>query len=262
MEDEDIVKAIHKAIAETQEDVSDSPDEEEEDETPRKKKVADEDEEEESAPKKEKWYSEGDDNDAAYAGPKRGTFRLWLAKGKKVVVTFVTGKAFTYREHHVKINGEHANYTCLAPSGERCPLCEAKNKSYVAKAFFVVDHSEFEYKKGDKKGETGKDTPRMLVLKQQAYDSFKETVLEHFKDEDDFSYAGLHVMFKRSQGKMSYSTGDIFIVQDPSRKKVSAEVKEKYSRDKLIEETAPLDRKLLAQKVNFIEDEPDYKDED
>jgi hypothetical protein len=254
MEDSDILAEIRDAEKtegkDPDEDTSEkakAPDDDDEEKKPRK----DDDDDEDDGKKKRSWCAEGDDEDGAYT-EKRGMFRFWIPQGKKASITFITGKAVTFREHRVKINGKWTPFTCIAALGERCPLCEAKKPSSLAKAFFIIDHSEFDSKKT---GERMKDQPRLMVMPAGSYQVLKETVEEFFEGEDDWSYAGLTITAKRTSKDKSPGTGDIFVNPEKGAFKVSKELKEKFTIESCKKEVAPLDRKTLAQKVHFIEED-------
>jgi hypothetical protein len=94
--------------------------------------------------------------------------RIWMKADKNKILTFVDGMThpkgydlpFAFMEHQIKINDDWKNwFTCL---GRGCPLCEGNNKPYLARAYTVIDHSEWE-SKADKK--THKDEIRLFVCK-------------------------------------------------------------------------------------------------
>ena len=248
-EDDDLRRLVKKAMKKKAE--------EEEDEKPKKHRASEDDEDEkpkkkhseddEPSGKKSKWYSEGDDDDDQYKPEQRGTFRLWIPQGESRRFTIISPKAITVREHTVKSNGKFYQYTCLAPTDERCPLCENNNYPYLAKAFYVVDHSEYK----NKKKETVRDQVRLLVMKQGSYQLLKVSVTDYYEGKEDWTYRGLTIKATRSEAKKSFNTGDVFSVKDKIKIKEDWE----KSQEDLANEFKPLDAKLLKQKAHFSDDD-------
>ena len=192
------------------------------------------------------WFYEGDVNDEDFI-EKKGTYRFWVKRGGTALVTFLTNKAFTFKEHQVKMGGRWNNYfTCIAPMGERCPICETNNYAYVGKAYFVVDHSEYVNKAGSKV----KDQIKLLVFKQKSYGIFKKSIDSFFEGEDKKNLIGLKVAISRSDTKGSPQTGDIFI----PKKKVKLQSSWKVDPSQFQEEFAPRKRKELLKKCALIVD--------
>lgn len=234
-----------------------APDEEDEDEVPANKpskpakpaKPASDDDSEVT----EDWYAKGDSEDAKFvdARSKGKKFRFWLPQGKKTSITILNSEPFTVREHQVKMNGTWNNfYTCIAPSGQPCAICETGNKAKKLKVFYIIDHTEYE----DSKGETKKDQIRTMAMTESSYKSLKEQVVEYFsEDPSTFTFQGLRVVVKRTDADKSPNTGDVFIVKEIS--KIGKINKDEYSVEKFKKEFAPLSRKELASLYNFMDDE-------
>ena len=194
----------------------------------------------------ESWYNIGEEGSEAFRDLPSRDFRFWLPPGQRSEVTIHNDKPFIIKEHNPKIGGRFkGNYfTCLTPTGQRCPLCEAGVKSYQARAFYITDHSEYTNKAGEKV----KDQTRLLVFKNKSWGIFRDTIAEHFGGKVP-SFKGLKVAIRRSNDEQSPGTGDIFNVKGRTTLK-----KSKTTED-LIKEFKPLTRKELSRQVYFVQED-------
>ncbi len=90
-------------------------------------------------------------------------FRLWMPKNSELHATFLDDvkhpagyeSPFVYNEHNLHLNGHWRNwFTCIegiphpdTGKPQKCPICAAGDKSYLASAFTIVDHSKWTSKK-------------------------------------------------------------------------------------------------------------------
>lgn len=229
-----------------EEPVGDEPEEEE------TLKVDEEDEPKESS---DAWFAVGDDSDADFKGPQQQTFRVWMPQDNKPrEFTIITEAPFTFKEHAVKMGGSFRNYfTCIAPMGQRCPLCESKNRPYVAKAFYVIDHTPYK----DKAQKVHKDQIRLLVMKGQSYTIFRARLQAYFeKAGRELRYLGVRFAATRTDGDKVPGVGNIFDIL----KVVKLPDKMQKPMKEIQAEFTPLTRKAMAQQINFIE--PDEQEEE
>lgn len=156
----------------------------------------------------EDWFAVGDAKDSTdfkTAMPK-DSFRMWgLKPNDEKDITILSDKPLTFREHTIKFSAKnYGQETCLDRTKEKCPLCEAGNKSYVAKAFWVLEH--FSDDKGKKVS-----LVKYAVFKTQSYEPLKKLVSKYF-DSPEFSYAGLKVTIMRTNSRKAPSMGDMFLI--------------------------------------------------
>lgn len=107
-------------------------------------------------------------------------YRFHLKQGEEARITFVdgglneTGHLIPPRfyEHSVQVAGKWENFVCPEKtdpnSGDKCPLCAAGDKPYLAAVFTIIDHREIKSTKDASK--SYKDMPRLLVAKPTAFD--------------------------------------------------------------------------------------------
>lgn len=220
---------------------------------PKNKKSAQEVEETED---NDAWFAVGDDEDSStFANPVNSTFRFGLKESESALLTFVTGKPLTLKEHNMRVNGKWGtNRTCLTPAGQRCPLCEAGKRAATIKAFFVVDHRKV---KG-KDDKVYQNQVRVLVLKQKAYKIFKTVYLDYFEGQEDIDLTGLRIKATRSTADKSPGSGDIFVCKESGVKLLPEWKKNKdgkaYDLNMLKEEFRPRDARELSKLVNLIDD--------
>lgn len=195
----------------------------------------------------ESWFTVGHDEDEEYE-TRYSTFDFFLGKGEEKFVTFLMDydEAITYREHTIKSAGKFETLTCVARTGTRCPVCESGNNAYMAKAYLIVDHTEYTRKDNT----VGKDQVKRIRFKQGSFELLKSALEEHFGNVRDISLKGLKVKVKRSKGKKSYAVGDGFYPKNHIELK--SEWLEKTV-DDLRSELKPLSIKVLKQKVHTIE---------
>ena len=95
------------------------------------------------------WYSENFDGidfaltqQVAHASKKPR--RLWLKPGYEREVVFVSESPFSVHEHNLNIGGDNRNwFTCLRPTGLRCPICDVGIRVKFVTLFSVVDVTGF-----------------------------------------------------------------------------------------------------------------------
>jgi hypothetical protein len=202
------------------------------------------------------WFAVGDDEDSStFSNPVNSTFRFGLKESESALVTFITGKPLTLKEHNMRVNGKWGtNRTCLTPAGQRCPLCEAGKRAATIKVFFVVDHR----KVTSKDGKVYQNQVRVLVLKQKAYKIFKTVYLDYFDNAEDIDLTGLRIKATRSTADKSPGSGDIFVCKESGVKLLPEWKKNKdgkaYDIAALKEEFKPRDYKELARLVNLVDD--------
>ena len=229
-----------------EETIGDEPDEEE------TLKVDEDDEPKDTS---DAWFAVGDDSDADFKGPQQQTFRVWMPQDNKPrEFTIITDAPFTFKEHAVKMGGSFRNYfTCIAPMGQRCPLCESKNRPYVAKAFYVIDHTPYK----DKAQKVHKDQIRLLVMKGQSYTIFRARLQAYFeKAGKELRYLGVRFAATRTDGDKVPGVGNIFDIL----KVVKLPDKMQKPMKEIQAEFTPLTRKAMGQQINFIE--PDEQEEE
>jgi hypothetical protein len=146
------------------------------------------------------WYSVGFeelDADIARQNAPRTPRRWYLPAEVTQEITFVTDQPFVFREHNLKLDGHWRNwFTCL---GKNCPLCRSGNDPYLAAAWIVVDHGEWE----DNNGNQHKDEPRLFVAKSRIASRLKK-----IRSKRD-GLNGLRMEVFRSEA-MAPNTGDVF----------------------------------------------------
>lgn len=102
-------------------------------------------------------------------------WRFYIPKdklGEDFKVTFLDGDLdedgmldlLAWDEHTVMNEGKPEQYVCTADN-EPCPLCHAGNRSSYVAAFTIIDHSEYEIRKGDRKGQIITNEKKLYVVK-------------------------------------------------------------------------------------------------
>lgn len=125
------------------------------------------------------WFKVGEDgvkeahrvdeeNERRRKEAQSGARRFWLPPDKSAETTFLDTQGFFLREHQIYLARSWMNWeTCLSDF-DNCPLCDAGMfASYVA-MFTVIDHSEFQLKRGPNAGQLVKDQKRLFVAKSTA----------------------------------------------------------------------------------------------
>lgn len=136
-------------------------------------------------------------------------WRFRMKPGEERNIVFLTGQADgkdvpVIDEHQLKIDGNWGHFfTCLRVMGEKCPLCEAGDRPYVAGFFTVLDRTEY---KGSN-GNTYKDQVRVLAAK---FKSLKQ--LKKFSQKYG-GLIGIEFEVSRSSDKAP-SIGDTYIKED------------------------------------------------
>jgi len=251
LDDEPVKSKNKKAVEEDEKDLSITDDEVVK---PKNKKAADEVTEE--GEDNDDWFAIGDEEDSStFANPVNSTFRFGLKESESALLTFVTGKPLTLKEHNMRVNGKWGtNRTCLTPGGQRCPLCENGKRAATIKAFFVVDHR----KVSGKDGKIYQNQVRVLVLKQKAYKIFKTVYLDYFENAEDIDLTGLRIKATRSTADKSPGSGDIFVCKESNVKLLPEWKKNKdgkaYDVNMLKAEFKPQSYKELAKLVNLVDD--------
>ena len=130
----------------------------------------------------------------------RKPFRFWMNPGDAKDIVFVDDRAFSFKEHQVKLNGKWNNFfTCTAPMGEKCPLCEAKQPLYLVTMFTVIDTSEYT----SSNGKVYKNTRKLLAVKPAI-----ATVLQRKKKAQNESLVGCKFTVFRPTEKDSSAGSD------------------------------------------------------
>jgi len=115
------------------------------------------------------WYRQGDDGFAHRDNiekeieerQKNYIGRFWMRPQDSRLITFLDSNGFFLYEHNFCVNGSWNNYrTCLKEFSE-CPYCDAGNRSAYVCAYTIIDHSEWE----DKKGNVHKNEKKLYVVK-------------------------------------------------------------------------------------------------
>lgn len=154
------------------------------------------------------WFAIGDAKDTTdfKTSIPKVSLRMWgLKPNDEKDITILSDKPITFREHTVKFSAKsYGQETCLDRTNEKCPLCEAGNKSYVAKAFWVLEH--FVDEKGKKVS-----LVKYAVFKTQSYEPLKKLVSKYFGSAE-FSYAGLKITMMRTNSRKAPSMGDMFLI--------------------------------------------------
>lgn len=109
---------------------------------------------------------------AAKAAQADQTFRFWIPPETDTSITFLDGKldedgvldAPIFHEHQLFLNQSWKNWFVCVAEQEPCPICESGDEAKLVAAFTIIDHSEFEGKKG-----TYKDTIKLFVCKRDTY---------------------------------------------------------------------------------------------
>lgn len=125
---------------------------------------------------RENWFKTGNDgvteahrvdeeNERRRKEAQSGARRFWLPADKSAEITFLDNTIFCLREHQLYLGRSWQNWmTCLSDF-DNCPLCDAgMYASYVA-MFTIIDHTEFQLKRGPSAGQLVKDQKRLLVAK-------------------------------------------------------------------------------------------------
>lgn len=109
-----------------------------------------------------------DENERRRKEAQSGARRFWLPPDKSANVTFLDSLGFYLREHQVYLARSWLNWFTCRADFDNCPLCDSgMYASYVA-MYTVVDHSEFQLKRGPQAGQIIKDQKRLFVVKSTA----------------------------------------------------------------------------------------------
>lgn len=124
-----------------------------------------------------KALEEADQKAAAAAEAAGKMWRFRIGKddiGKDFKITFLDGDLNDeglldgpmFYEHSVYHNGRWTNFVCLESLKEEpCPICEQGDSATLVQVLTVIDHTPYEIKKGEKKGQVVKDQKRLFVMK-------------------------------------------------------------------------------------------------
>ena len=140
------------------------------------------------------------------------TYRFWLPKDTETQITFLDGTLDAdgvldvpvYYEHQVMRNGSWQNwYVCTQESPanpEPCPICEGGDKPYLVRLLTIIDHSEYDTKKGNHV----KNSLKLYAFK-------KETlkILQKYASSRG-GLAGWRVKVSRTSDANSPNTGNVF----------------------------------------------------
>lgn len=104
------------------------------------------------------WFKEGSDGWGGHTAEKksieedraRRVWRFWQPRNSTAKITILDNPYFFAHEHNVQVGGKFGNfYTCKAPAGEHCLVCDYDNgKPSYCLFFSVIDHSLYTTKKG------------------------------------------------------------------------------------------------------------------
>lgn len=142
-----------------------------------------------------------------YENSKRA-FRFFLGMDEEALLTFVDGDldenglldALSYKNHVVKLGAnKFENYICTAHI-EPCPICEDNSHPTLVSAFTVIDHREFQ----TKKGETVKWSKKLFLAKKNTFKLLQKIASKH----GGLSGATLEVL--RTGGENAPSVGSYF----------------------------------------------------
>ncbi len=145
----------------------------------------------------------------ADAMKKDGPRRFYIPKGKEGVgITFLDGNLDAdgvldvpmLYEHNLNINNSWLNWFPCTANEEPCPICEQGDKPSLVAAFSVIDHSEWE----DKKGVAHKDEVRLLIAKRGTLKVLQKLAKTRG------GLAGPTWQVSRTENDKSPSVGDIF----------------------------------------------------
>lgn len=130
------------------------------------------------------WYqTDGFENEIEKPAPRNTTRRFWIPvdADKETKITFLDDTTERYvmtdpesgkdvrvqlpvmlKEHQLRLNGHWRNwFTCLAPQGKPCPVCQSGDTARQIAAFTVIDHSRWK----DKQGNWHQDEVKLWVVK-------------------------------------------------------------------------------------------------
>lgn len=105
-------------------------------------------------------------------------FRFSLPEGGEAPITFIDGDLSDngilepprYYEHRIFLSGSWNNYfVCPVKTnpdaGDFCPLCDSKDKSYLASLFTIIDHRQ----RVSQKGTAYSNTKNLFVAKEKTF---------------------------------------------------------------------------------------------
>jgi len=103
------------------------------------------------------WYNKGYEpvrRNAEANKKKKGGFalELWIKADEEAIVRFMVNEPINIHQHSIQIGGRWQTRTCIADTGEKCPLCAMGNKRRFVGVYSVIDRRKEEYK--DRNGKT------------------------------------------------------------------------------------------------------------
>jgi len=154
------------------------------------------------------WYWEGDEGwdkskreDAAARSGANSPLRFFQPKDNATRLVFLDTPGFFAYEHSFNINGNWHNYRPCAGNEDNCPACQAKIGRSFINVSTVIDTSEWE----DKKGQKRKNVKKLFVAKGTA----KERLFDQIQYQDK-NLRGCVFEVKRGTGSKECATGEGF----------------------------------------------------
>jgi len=133
--------------------------------------------------------------------------RFWMPKDTETKITFLDGKLDddgmldipTYLEHQLNLDGSWQNWFACTSETEPCPICEGDDNPSLVGILTVIDHTEWE----DRKGNKHKDEKKLFVCKRPTIKQLQKIATKR---------GGLKgITFEVSRvGEKAASVGDMF----------------------------------------------------
>lgn len=154
-------------------------------------------------------------------------FRFWIKPGQEASVWFVDGVLSSkgilqpprFYEHTVLFNGKWDNIVCpqmtVPQAGDKCPICEGKDRPSLVSIFTVLDMTPYTIKSGANEGKVIPYTRKLFVAKPGTFEMLNKLAGKRG------GLSGLRIDVSRTKDKAP-NVGDVFDVQEKAEGLVQA----------------------------------------